>query len=214
MEIQTVLKPQARVLGVNLDDLARQLRSRFFGLQVIRLQRGNDEVKVKLRYPRKERNAIADIENMRIKTRTGSEIPFYEVADIKIVRGLDEIKRVDKKRFVTVSGEVNDQIANPSEIISNLKRGVLPRLEIRFPEVRFQFEGQEREKRESIGSLGRGFIFASLIIYTILALLFRSYFQPIVVMSAIPFGFVGAVSGHVIMGYDISILSLMGIVVY
>ena len=212
MEIQTLLKPQARVLGLNLDDLARQIRSRFFGLQVIRIQRGNDEVKVKLRYPRKERNAISDIENIRIKTKTGSEIPFYEVAKINIVRGLDEIKRVDKKRFITVSGEVNDEVANPSEIISNLKRSILPKLESRFPDVRFQFEGQARESRESISSLGRGFIFASLVIYAILSLLFRSYFQPIVVMSAIPFGFVGAVAGHVIMGYDISILSLMGIV--
>ncbi|MFQ5895753.1 MAG: efflux RND transporter permease subunit, partial [Nitrospinota bacterium] len=212
LELQAALKPQARVLGVSLQDLAFQLRARFFGLEALRVQRGREDVKVKVRYPPEERRALGAVENVRIRTASGAEIPFYEVADVRTSRGLAEIKRVDRKRVVSVTAEVDAARANPTEVLNDLRRGFFPDLMRRFPGVRLRFEGQAEETRESVGSLFRGFTIAAVVIYGILATLFRSYFQPLVVMSAIPFGIVGAVWGHIIMGFDISIMSLMGIV--
>ena len=212
LELRTELKPQARVMGVSLQDLASQLRSRFFGLEVLRIQRGRDDVKVKVRYPPEERKTLGNVENIRIRTLSGAEIPFYEVANVRIKRGVAEIKRIDRKRVVTVTAEVDEVIANPAEILSSLHGEFFPALLKRMPGVQLRFEGQARETKESVGSMMRGFIFAVAVIFMILATLFRSYFQPLVVMSAIPFGVVGAVWGHVIMGFDMSIMSLMGIV--
>ena len=107
LEFRTSLKPQARVLGVSLDDLGRQLRARFFGLQVLRLQRGRDDVKVKLRYPPEERRSIEDIRKMRIRTSSGAEIPFHEVAEVQMIQGLDEIRRVSRARAINVTAEMN-----------------------------------------------------------------------------------------------------------
>ncbi|MEE9241255.1 MAG: efflux RND transporter permease subunit, partial [bacterium] len=212
LELRTELKPQALVMGVSLQDLASQLRSRFFGLEVFRIQRGRDDVKVKVRYPPEERRTIGHVESIRIRTPSGAEIPFYEVADVRIKRGLAEIKRIDRKRVITVTADVDEVLANPSEILSSLHRGFFPHLLKRMPGVQLRFEGQARETRESIGSRVHGFIFAVAVIFFILATLFRSYFQPFVVMSAIPFGAVGAIWGHVVMGIDMSIMSLMGVV--
>ncbi len=212
LEFRAELKPQARALGVSLRELAQQLRSRFFGLEALRVQRGRDDVKVKVRYPPEERRTLGNVESARIRTSSGAEIPFYEVADVQITRGLAEIKRIDRNRVVTVTADVDDTRANPTEVLSSLQKDFFPGLLKRYPGTRLMLEGQAKETRESIGSLKRGFIFAAVVIFAILATLFRSYFQPIVVMSAIPFGIVGAVWGHIIMGFDISIMSLMGVV--
>ncbi len=211
-EFQTSLKPQARSLGVSLENLARQLRARFFGLEVLRLQRGRDDVKVKLRYPPEERRSLEDVRNARIITASGAEIPFGEAAEVRIVRGLDEIKRVDRRRVVTVTADVDPDRANPTEVMNDLRANFLPGLPERFEGVRFRIEGHAKETKDSTASLFRGFALAAAIIFAVLATLFRSYFQPLIVMSAIPFGIVGAIWGHIIMDYDISILSMMGIV--
>jgi multidrug efflux pump subunit AcrB len=212
LELRAELKPQARVLGVSLQDLAFQLRSRFFGLEALRIQRGRDDVKVKVRYPPEERRTLGNVESARIRTPSGAEIPFYDVADVGISRGLAEIKRIDRSRVITVTAEVDEAIANSAEIIASLGKGFFPGLMRRLPGVRVRFEGQAKDRKESVGSLMRGYAFAGAVIFLILATLFRSYFQPIVVMSAIPFGVVGAVWGHIFMGFDISMMSLMGIV--
>ncbi|MEE9255758.1 MAG: efflux RND transporter permease subunit, partial [bacterium] len=212
LELRAELKPQARVLGVSLQDLAFQLRARFFGLEVLRVQRGRDDVKVKVRYPPEERRTFGNVERVRIRTASGAEIPFYEVADVRISRGEAEIKRIDRKRVITVTADVDEAIANPGEVIASLKKSYFPGLAKRIPGLHLRFEGHAKETRESVGSLMRGFMFAGAVIFLILATLFRSYFQPLVVMSAIPFGFVGAVWGHIIMGYDMSIMSMMGVV--
>ncbi len=211
LEFQTSLKSQARVLGVNLDDLARQLRASFFGLQVLRLQRGREDVKVKLRYPPEERRSLEDIMNMRVRTSSGAEIPFHEVAEVKMVQGLDEIKRAARRRVVNVTADIDSERANPTEILSDLKTNFFPKLFNRYKGIGFRLEGQAKETKDSFASLLRAFAIAIAVIFAILATLFRSYFQPLIVMSAIPFGIVGAIWGHVVMGFDISILSLMGI---
>ncbi len=210
LEFRASLKPEARVLDVNLNDLARQLRARFFGLQVLRLQRGRDDVKVQLRYPSEERRSLENIWNMRVKTPSGAEIPFHEVAEVEVTPGLDEIKRVDRNRIITVTADVDADVANPTEIVNDLQSNFFPGLLSRYKGVGFEFGGQAKETRKSLYSLLRAFVVAIVVIFAILATLFRSYFQPLVVMSAIPFGIVGAIWGHVAMGFDISILSLMG----
>ena len=211
LEFRTSLKPQARVLGVNLDDLGRQLRARFFGLQVLRLQRGRDDVKVKLRYPPEERRSLEDIRKMRVRTSSGAEIPFHEVAEVEMIQGLDEIRRVARTRAIKVTAEINQDRANPTEVLNDLNANFFPKLLNRYNRVGIGFEGQAKETSESFASLFRAFALAIAVIFAILATLFRSYFQPLVVMSAIPFGIVGAIWGHIVMGFDISILSMMGI---
>ncbi len=211
LEFRASLKPQARVLGVSLDDLARQLRARFFGLQVLRLQRGRDDVKVKLRYPPEERRSLEDIKKMRVRTSSGAEIPFYEVAEVKMIRGLDEIRRVARTRAITVTAEINLDRANPTEVLNDLEANFFPNLLNRYNGIGLRFEGQAKETQDSFASLFRAFAVAISVIFAILATLFRSYFQPFIVMSAIPFGIVGAIWGHIILGFDISILSMMGI---
>ena len=211
LEFQVSLKSQARVLGVSLDDLARQLRASFFGLEVLRLQRGRDDVKVQLRYPPEERRSLENIGKMRVRTSSGAEIPFYEVAEVRMVQGLDEIKRAARRRVLNVTADVDSGRANPAEVLGDLRTNFFPKLLDRYEGIGFRFEGQAKETRESFVSLFRAFAVAITIIFTILATLFRSYFQPLVVLSAIPFGIVGAIWGHVVMGFDISILSVMGI---
>ncbi|MDE0340960.1 MAG: efflux RND transporter permease subunit [Nitrospinae bacterium] len=211
LEFRASLKPQARVLGVSLDDLGRQLRARFFGLQVLRLQRGRDDVKVRLRYPPEERRSIEDIRKMRVRTSSGAEIPFHEVAEVQMVQGLDEIRRVSRARAINVTAEMNQDRANPTEVLNDLNANFFPQLLNRYNGVGIRFEGQAKETQESFASLFRAFALAIAVIFAILATLFRSYFQPLIVMSAIPFGVVGAIWGHIILGYDISILSMFGI---
>ncbi|MEK6709569.1 MAG: efflux RND transporter permease subunit, partial [Nitrospinota bacterium] len=212
LELRTALTPQGRLLGVSLQDLATQLRARFFGLEALRLQRGREDVKVKVRYPPEERQALGNVENARIRTSSGAEIPFYEVAGVEMTRGLAQIKRVDRRRAVTVIAEVDERRSNPTEIMTDLRRKFFPEMLERHPGIRLRLEGQAKETRESVGSLMRGFALAAAGIFIVLAILFRSYFQPLIVMSAIPFGIMGAIWGHIFMGMDISIMSLMGIV--
>lgn len=211
LEFRTSLKPQARVLGVNLDDLGRQLRARFFGLQVLRLQRGRDDVKVKLRYPSEERRSLEDIRKMRVRTSSGAEIPFHEVAEVEMIQGLDAIRRVARTRAINVTAQMDQNRANPTEVLNDLNANFFPKLLKRYHGIGIRFEGQAKETSESFASLFRAFALAIAVIFAILATLFRSYFQPFVVMSAIPFGVVGAIWGHIVMGFDISILSMMGI---
>jgi len=211
-ELRVTPTQQGRLLGVSLQDLANQLRARFFGLEALRLQRGREDVKVKLRYPLGERQSVGDVENARIRTPSGAEIPFFEVARVDVERGLAQIKRVDRRRAVTVSAEVDDARANATEIMNDLRAKFFPPLQGRHPGVRVRFEGQTKESRESLASLQLGFLVALAGIFVNLAIMFRSYFQPLVVMSAIPFGIVGAIWGHIVMGLDISMMSLMGIV--
>ncbi len=211
LEIRTSLKPQARILGVSLEDLGRQLRARFFGLEVLRLQRGRDDVKVTLRYPPEERRSLEDIRKMRVRTSSGAEIPFHEVAEVEMAQGLDEIRRVARSRVINVTAELDRDRANPTEVLNDLNANFFLRLPNRYTGVGVRFEGQAKETQESFGSLFRGFTLALAGIFVILATLFRSYFQPFIVMSAIPFGIVGAIWGHIVMGFDITILSMMGI---
>ena len=211
-EMRLGLKPEARVLGLTLADLATQVRYGFYGAEALRLQRGRDEVRVMVRYPVAERRALGDVEQMRIRTPDGREIPFGEVAMVTLERGYSVIKHNDRERVVAVTADVDTALANAEKILADLQAGFLPTLVARYDDVRVSFEGQHRETQRSVTSLYRGFVLAMLLIYAILATIFRSYAQPLVVMSIIPFGLIGAIIGHILMGKALTMMSLFGLV--
>ncbi len=212
LEMKLGLEPRARTLGITLADLARQVRQGFYGDQALRFQRGSDDVRVMIRYPEGERRTLGDVENMRIRTPQGAEVPFTEVARAQIGHGYAAIQRADGQRVVTVSASVDEKMANAGEINTDLAQRFLPALIQDYPGLRHRYEGEQRERSDSLESLFFNFIIALAAIYVLLAIPFRSYIQPFVIMGAIPFGIIGAVWGHAIMGIDLALLSLFGIV--
>jgi len=211
-EVKMKLKDSGRTLGLTLSDLARQVRQGFYGDEAQRIQRGRDDIRVMVRYPENERKSLADVENMRIRLPDGTEIPFKTVAEVQYGRGYAAIRRIDRRRVVSVSADVDEAVANAGEINKDLFQNVLPRLGQQYPGLQYRFAGEERERNESLGSLKINFVIAMFAIYGLLAVQFRSYSQPAIVMSAIPFGIVGATIGHLLMGFNLSILSMFGIV--
>ena len=206
------LKDEARSLGVTAADLAGQLRSAFYGARAFRQQRGRDEIWVMVRLPEAERSSVYDIENYLIRTPNGGEIPLREAAYISRGRSYTMINRVDGKRVVNVSADCETGIAIPGQVLADVESNVLPAILAKYPGMSYSLEGQQAEQRETMGGLMTGFVFAMLAIFSMLAIPFRSYIQPIIVMSAIPFGIIGAIAGHIIMGYDMSIISMFGLV--
>lgn len=211
-EIKLRLKPAARTLGVTEEDLGRQVRGAFFGAEALRLQRGRNEVRVMVRYPESDRRSLADLENLRIRTANGGEIPLARAAWIDSGSGFAEINRTARKRVINVTASVDSRQANAGEILADLKSNLLAELAADYPGLSFNLEGEEKERRDSLGSMKEGFLLALVGIYALLAIPFRSYSQPLLIMAAIPFGVVGAVLGHLLMGYNLSILSIFGIV--
>jgi multidrug efflux pump subunit AcrB len=211
-ELKLTLTPEGRAVGLTLSDLARQVRAGFYGQEVQRVQRGRDDIRVMVRYPEAERRSMGDIESMRVRLPDGSEVPFATVASIEEGRGYAVINRTDRRRVVTVSADVDEAVANANEINADLRSEVLPVLASEFPGLTFDFEGEQREQRDSMSSMARNFIVAQIAIFAILAIPFRSYAQPLIIMSAIPFGLVGAVLGHLIMGLNLTLLSVMGMI--
>jgi multidrug efflux pump subunit AcrB len=211
-QLDMTLKPEARALGVTETDLARQVRGAFFGNEVARVQRGRDELKIYVRRPKDERVSEYDIENMLIRTPQGGEIPLDQAAHIERGRSNTEIDRESGGRVVDVTADVDEEKATGSEITANLQADVLPGLMERYPGLSYELSGQQQERQESLGALGSGFAFALLAMFALMAIAFRSYVQPLVVMAAIPFGIVGAVAGHMLMGFNLSLISMMGLV--
>jgi multidrug efflux pump subunit AcrB len=211
-ELELTLLPSAQALGLTLQDLASQVRQAFYGLEVQRFQRGRDDVRVMVRYPAAQRRSLGDLQSMMIRTTDGAAVPFTAVASASVTEGYATIKRADRRRIVTVSADIDDSVANANEIVADLKRIHLPELGREYPGVFFSFEGEQREQGDFLASLGRGWAMALIAIYALLAVPLRSYVQPFIIMAAIPFGLVGAVWGHILMGHDFSMFSLIGIV--
>ncbi len=211
-ELKLAIKPEAEILGLTLADLGRQVRQGFYGEEAQRIQRGRDDVRVMVRYPESERRSISDLESMRIRTPAGAEVPFGQVAEVVPGRGYSTIERVDRNRAVRVTAQVDTSVTTPGTINGELAATVLPEMIADHPGVNYSFEGAAAEQRDTVSGLVRGFGLAILTIYGLLAVPLRSYLQPLVVMSAIPFGIVGAIWGHIIMGLDLTILSMFGVV--
>ena len=211
-EIRVKLKPLARTLGTALDDLARQLRNGFYGGEAVRVQRARDEVRVQVRYPDRQRRSIADLENIRIRGAGGREIPFREVADYEIGRGYTTIQHQNGKRRVRITADVDLRRANAERILAEFEAGPLRTLRDRYPNLECHIEGQRAQLVESLRSLSAGLLIALVVIYAILAAMLASYAQPVVIMAAIPLGVIGVVLGHALTGYDLTILSVFGLV--
>ena len=211
-EIKLSIKPMAEQLGLTLSDLARQVRQGFYGEEAQRIQRGRDDVRVMVRYPTKERQSLGNLEYMRIRTPDGTEVPFSTVAIADYGRGYASINRVNRRRTINVTADVDSNQANENEIIAEVRASVLPQILANHPRVTYTLEGVQNEQRESFLGLRKGFLFAVLAIYALLAIPLKSYIQPLIVLSAVPFGLVGAIWGHLIMGMDLSVLSFCGMV--
>jgi multidrug efflux pump subunit AcrB len=211
-EIKLTLLPTAEPLGITLEDLSRQVRQAFYGAEAQRIQRGRDDIRVMVRYPRWQRRSLDDLENLRIRRPDGGEVPFYAVAHVERGRGYATIRRADRRRVIDVTADIDLAHANANEIVADLRRNVLPVLLTDYPGLSFDLEGEQREQSKTLSALLWNFLFALIVIYALLAVPLRSYGQPLIIMAVIPFGLVGAIAGHLIMRMDLSMMSVFGVV--
>lgn len=211
-EINLRILPSARASGFTQADLARQVRGGFYGDEVQRIQRGRDEIKIMVRYPESSRDQLSTLENMWIRNAQGDPMPLRNAVNLEMGKGFSEITRIDRRRAINVYADADNAVANVNDIISELQDELFPQLENEYPAVNITFEGESREQKDIQISMARGGALAALIIYALLAVPFRSYTQPLIVMSVIPFGIVGAIGGHWLTGQDFSVLSLLGLV--
>jgi len=208
-EIQLQLRPEGRQLGITLSDIAQQVRIAYLGTEVQSLQRNRDEVKVFVRYPREERESLSQLERLSLRTPSGETVPLGSVADFQLGRGYAQIRRIDRQRTLNVQADVDKENANIEGIKDELT-ALADQLQEQYPAISISLEGEAREQNESFASLRAGLLLVLLVIYALLAIPFRSYLQPLMVMVVIPFGVVGGVLGHIIMGMSLSIMSYMG----
>ena len=211
-EIRLTVKPEAEALGITQSMLGRQVRQAFYGEEVQRIQRGRDELKVMVRYPVEERRSFADLENMMIRTPSGAEVPFHSVADISFGQSFSSITRLNRTRTVTVSADADPDMVEPGQVIRNLASSYIPELLERYPGVEYGLEGSSQEQADLLRNLTLASIAALFLIYALIAIPLHSYAQPLVIMSVIPFGAIGAVVGHLLMGMSISMFSLFGLI--
>ncbi|MFT5049493.1 MAG: multidrug efflux pump subunit AcrB [Chlamydiales bacterium] len=211
-EIKLSILPGAEALGLTLADLARQVRQGFYGEEAQRIQRGRNDVRVMVRYPFADRRSLHGLESMRIRTPMGADVPFSSVARAELTRGYATIERFDRHRMIRVTASADKAVADTGDIVKTLTDSVLPGILDRHPGVAFSLEGENREEAETMGALKKLFLLAMLAIYALMAIPFRSYIQPAIVMTAVPFGLIGAVVGHMVMGIELSVLSMCGII--
>lgn len=211
-ELQLTEKPGAVSMGIPLDGIARTVRASYYGEEVMRLQRGRHEVKLMVRYPEEDRNSLAALSDIRVDGGDGIQRPLTELASINVTRGYSEINRIDQRRSITVSADVDEQKANAKEIVAKLQSAFIPELLQRNPRLRVRWEGQQEQDTESVGSLMIGLAIAMLATFVLLTVEFNSYGQPLVVMAVIPFGIVGAIWGHAFMGLPLTLFSVLGLV--
>ena len=212
LEARLILKPLANNLGLNLADVAGQLQKAYFGEQALRIQRGKDDIRVYVRYPKAQRDTLDSLLNQKIRTKNGLEIPFREIGSFHFTRGYSSINHTARFREITISADVDSTKGSSSRLVKALKESTIPQILAQNPGVQIVFRGQAQQRQKSLDSLFIGFVIALLVIYSILASIFRSYIQPVIIMFAIPFGFIGAVFGHVLMGFQLSIMSMFGLV--
>ena len=206
------LQPAAQSLGLTPETVGRQIRHAFFGAEALRQQRGRDEVRVMVRLPVSETKSLHALEQLMIRASDGSELPLPQAVEMDSGRAYTQINRVNGRRVLNVSGEVLPELANADKIKAALSADFLPELAVQYPGLRYRFEGRQREQSEALHALFRGLCLAMLAIFCLLAVLFRSYIQGLVVVLCVPFGAAGALVGHVVMGYDLSVISVFGLI--
>ena len=210
-EVQVGMLPEARTLGFTRDDLAWQTRAAFFGAEAVRVQRGGDEVRVYVRLPEEQRHSITDVEGYWLRTPTGADVPLSQVASLRMSTSPTIIRRQDGQRIVTVSADVDPAVVSAATANDILENTILAGLVAENPELTYTFGGEQQQQLDSLGGLYRGFVIALLMIFVLLAIPLRSYTKPFVVMAIIPFGFVGVILGHWVLGVAVSAESFVGI---
>jgi len=212
LEYKLVLKDEARLYGLSLQDLAAQTRAGFFGVEATTVQRGADSVAVVVRFPKEERNSLSDLLDLRIATADGNLIPLSAVAQIEEAVAPTQILRRDGRQITTVTSDLDTCVATSGQVSGIITADIIPGLLAQYPGLIVNLGGEQREQGDAQAALGTALAIALFVIYALLALVFRSYVQPIVVMFAIPLGLVGAVAGHYIIGIPLTILSVFGII--
>ncbi len=210
-QVDLTLKPSARTLGITLQDLAGQVRAAFFGAEAVRVQRGREDVRVYVRLPEDQRDSVPDIGNYRVRV-PGGQVPLSSLADISITNAPTSIQREDGFRIHTVTADLDTDVVTSQEMATLLEGELLPAIAADYPELQFEFGGEQEQQQESFGDIGGAFLLALAGIYALLAIPFRSYVQPFVIMAAIPFGAIGALIGHLLLGISLGIVSMFGII--
>lgn len=236
-ELQLTEKPGGVPLGIPLEAIARTVRASYYGEEVMRLQRGRHEVKLMVRYPEEERNSLVSFDDIRVDGGDGVQRPIRELADVTFARGYSEINRIDQRRSITVSADIDEKLANAKLIVGRLQgqltmgqriqnfmarltgrpavaepESFMTKLKAKYPSLRVRWEGQQEQDQESVGSLMLGLGIAMIATFVLLTVEFNSYGQPLVVMGVIPFGIVGAIWGHYFMDLPLTLFSLLGLV--
>jgi len=210
-EITYSVTPEGEAAGFTRRDLAQGVRDAFYGREAQRVQRGRDELRVMVRYPQDQRDSLETLREMRVRAPDGSAVPFPVIADTQFGDALASIERIDNKRVVTIQGSVNKALTSSDEILTRLEERFFPEFLARHPSISITESGEVEQRKKSIGSLLTGFVFSIVFIYVLIAIPLRSYVKPLIIMSVIPFGIIGALLGHYMMGIPISILSVFGI---
>jgi multidrug efflux pump subunit AcrB len=211
-EIKLNIRPEAESLGLTLQDLAQQVRAGFYGAEVQRIQRGQDEVKVMVRFPKDERDSVGYLDNMRIRTPGGGRVPFHAVAEMELAETPLFIQRFDRERAARLTAEVDKEKYEPEKILNDIMSKELPQVLAQFPGVRSRLSGASQRAREAQGELAQGALLSLFLIFALIAVPLRSYSQPLIIMSVIPFGFIGAMLGHWILDIPVSMPSFFGII--
>ena len=216
-ELKLEMTPEGEALGISLGALAQQVRQAFYGEEAQRIQRGRDDVRVMVRYTEAERESLASLDDMRVRTREGSEIPFRTVANASLGQGYSSIKRADRKRVVNVTADVDRTQITADEVVGDLSRSYFPIIRAEHPRVSLSLEGEQRQSGEYLVSLVFPFLIALFAIYALLAIPLRSYTKPFIIMSVIPFAFIGAIWGHQIMKLaglvsGLAMMSILGMI--
>jgi len=211
-EIKLKIKPEAEALGLTMSSLGRQVRQAFYGEEAQRIQRGKNELKVMVRYPIEERRSIADLENMRIRTPNGDEVPFRDVAEVSFGKGYSRISRINRERTITIEADIDPSLVEPSQIIRDVSSTFIPELLSRYPGIAYGLEGASQDTLDLQRKMLIATMAAMFLIYGLIAIPLHSYSQPLIIMSVIPFGAIGAVIGHIIMGHAISMFSMFGLI--
>jgi len=211
-QISFQLKQEARSLGITVADLASQVRSSFYGAEALRQQRGRNEVKVMVRLPQKERETLNTVENLILRTPRGGEVPLLEAAVAERGFSYTEIRRKDARRTINVTADVNDDVTNSNQVLQVVEANDLPALLRRYPGLSYSLTGESESQRDTLDALGVGFVLALFGIFALLAVGFNSYVQPLIIMVSIPFGIVGVIAAHYVLGFDLSMISFFGLV--
>jgi multidrug efflux pump subunit AcrB len=211
-ELDIHVTAEGEALGLGDVDLARQVRQAFFGAEVQRVQRGRNEVRVYVRLPAADRGHVQSLHSLWIRLPDGRKVPFSVVGEAQEMTGLSVINRIDRKRVVTVQADINKKVVEPGQVSDLIKNQFMPDLLEKYPGITFSFGGETEVQRDTSSVLGYAFIIVLLMIFGALAIPLKSYVEPLLIMSVIPFGIIGAILGHLLLGKDISILSVIGIV--